>query len=152
MLLVSVVLFLMFISNHLLTLNHNTVWNFLGGGRDGNLLHNLYVQQGTCLGEVKKPKHLVNFIVRKLLKLANARPDYCFCSEIPRGWAPLSILLFVEFADGRGGRDKGPLTVSLLQTERLQKMLFTGREREMAFPFPHPGTRAEKYLRALPVT
>ena len=37
MLLVSVVLFLMFISNHLLTFNHNTVRNFLGGGRDGNL-------------------------------------------------------------------------------------------------------------------
>ena len=45
MLLVSVVLFLMFISNHLLTFNHNTARNFLGGGRDGNLWHNLYVQQ-----------------------------------------------------------------------------------------------------------
>ena len=37
MLLASVVLFLMFILSQLLTYNHNTAWNFIGGGQGGNL-------------------------------------------------------------------------------------------------------------------
>ena len=37
MLLASVVLFLLFILSQLLTYNHNTDWNFLGGSHGGNL-------------------------------------------------------------------------------------------------------------------
>ena len=64
----------------------------------------------------------------------------------------LSLLFFVEFADGR---DKGPFTVSLLRREITKDAFHRNRERERerekerAFQFPHPP--AAKYWWALPV-
>ena len=57
-------------------------------------------------------------------KLANARLDYSFCSEIQRGWVPLFCR---EFADVG---DKGPFTVSLLRREITKDAFHRNRERE----------------------